>query len=488
MEPNTQNTTAPVSDADNTTRENTETSINQNSSTVSSVPSLVSSSMGASSVPLPKTGSQYFNNSIFWIEIEKIVPNPYQPRREFDPHALKDLSESIRMYGLLQPIVVTRKEVIKEDGGLSVQYELISGERRLRASKLAGLQQMPVIIRAGEEDARVKLELAIIENLQREDLNAVDRARSFQKLADEFGLKHAQIAEKMGKSREYVTNSIRLLSLPEHMLIALSEKKISEGHTRPLLMLVDRPEEQETLFKEIVFKKITVREAESIARRVAVERTRKKDSTMPDPEIREFETKLNQALGTRVMIEKREQGGKVVIDFFNNQDLRHLLEMLEQNPSSRGINSMPNYVPGQQTVQGVVHQTLGDQIVAQQTVANQTQIPTTDFSAISSISSSLNFMGSQAEKSAGDSDIIKLVHTEMEPKELGIDSFEQGGLVSHLEPSMNTENLQGSLSASVANDGSGEVDFAVTQTPVDDSTPSDAKDDEDLYSIKNFSI
>lgn len=440
MEPNTQNTTAPLSDAEN--------NINTASQTTSSTnPSSATSSMGASSVPLPKNGSPYFNNSIFWIEVEKIVPNPYQPRREFDPHALKDLSESIRMYGLLQPLVVTRREIIKEDGGLAVQYELISGERRLRASKLAGLIQVPVIIRAGEEDARVKLELAIIENLQREDLNAVDRARSFQRLADEFGLKHVQIAEKMGKSREYVTNSIRLLSLPEHMLIALSEKKISEGHTRPLLMLVDRKDEQETLFKEIVFKKITVREAESIARRVAVERTRKKDLNAPDPEIREFETKLNQALGTRVLIEKTEKGGKVVIDFFNNQDLRHLLDMLERNPSDRGINSMPDYVP-----------------------------------SINSIASSLNAMGGQAEESAGDSDIVKLVHTEMEPSELGLDSFEQGGLVSHIEPSMNTENLQGSLSASV------DDVVATTQTPVDDSTPSDAKDDEDLYSIKNFSI
>ncbi len=498
MEPNTQNTSAPISDAETNHTENftSAQSVQSPQSVQAPVTSPVVSTVSPSvSVPLPKTGSQYFNNSIFWIEIEKIVPNPYQPRREFDAHALKDLSESIRMYGLLQPIVVTRREVIKEDGGLSVQYELISGERRLRASKLAGLQQMPVIIRAGEEDARVKLELAIIENLQREDLNAVDRARSFQKLADEFGLKHAQIAEKMGKSREYVTNSIRLLSLPEHMLMALSEKKISEGHTRPLLMLVDRPEEQETLFKEIVFKKITVREAESIARRVAVERTRKKDTNMPDPEIREFETKLNQALGTRVMIEKRDQGGKVVIDFFNNQDLRHLLDMLEHNPSSRGINSMPSYVPGQQMNQQMVNTTtpvtpsittdvtthLND--VTESVTASIVAPP--DFASIGSIASALNAMGAHAEQSAGDSDIIKLVHTEMEPRELGLDSFEQGGLVSHIEPSMNTENLQGSLSASIASDGS---DFPVTQTPVDDSTPSDAKDDEDLYSIKNFSI
>ncbi len=356
--------------------------------------------------------SQYFNNSIFWIEVEKIVPNPYQPRREFDPHALKDLSESIRMYGLLQPLVVTRKEVIKEDGGLLVQYELISGERRLRASKLGGLLQVPVIIRAGEEDARVKLELAIIENLQREDLNAVDRARSFQRLSEEFGLKHVQIAEKVGKSREYVTNSIRLLALPEHMLEALSLKKITEGHTRPLLMLVNKPEEQDTLFKEIVFKKITVREAESIARRVAVERARKKDFVTADPEIREFENKLNQALGTRVMIEKREHGGKVVIDFFSNADLRHLLDMIEKR---EGGTTNPAFTMPQAMVD-----------------------------AMSAISGATPIQPVQVEAQTGETaeQLAENVLTEVQP-----------------------------------------------EVAVDDSTPADAQEDqEELYSIKNFSI
>ncbi|MBU3668911.1 MAG: ParB/RepB/Spo0J family partition protein, partial [Candidatus Taylorbacteria bacterium] len=325
-----------------------------------------------------------------------IVPNPYQPRREFDQYALKDLSESIRMYGLLQPLVVTRIEKIKEDGGLLVEYELISGERRLRASKLAGLIQVPVIIRAGQEDARVKLELAIIENLQREDLNAVDRARSFQRLADEFGLKHAQIAEKVGKSREYVTNSIRLLALPEHMLQALSEKKITEGHTRPILMLVDRPEEQEVLFKEIIFKKMTVREAEAIARRVATDRVRKKDAVLFDPEIREFENKLNAALGTRVLIEKREQGGKVVIDFFNNEDLRHIIDLLEKRNATNAV------------------QDLGMQLASLQ---GSTPLETT---------------------------------TPVESRNAEIES--------------------------------------VPSVPTDDSTPEDTKEDEGLYSIKNFSI
>src|SRR2546421_290044 len=115
--------------------------------------------------------SQFFNDAIFWIEVDKVKPNPFQPRREFDELRLKDLADSIRMYGILQPLVVTRKEVHKEDGGLAVEYELISGERRLRASKLAGLTQVPALIRAKEDDDRVKLELAIIENLQREDLN-----------------------------------------------------------------------------------------------------------------------------------------------------------------------------------------------------------------------------------------------------------------------------------------------------------------------------
>jgi len=278
--------------------------------------------------------SQYFNNSIFWIETEKIVPNPYQPRKEFDAHALRDLSESIRMYGLLQPLVVTRREITKEDGGLATQYELISGERRLRASKLAGLTQVPVIIRAGEEDARVKLELAIIENLQREDLNPIDRARSFQRLNSEFGLTHVQIAEKVGKSREYVTNSIRLLALPEYILDALSEKKITEGHTRPLLMLIDRPQEQDVLFKEIMARKMTVREAERAARGVAVERIRKHDI---NPELRNLEKELNDTLGTRVYIEKKEQGGKVVIDFFNLEDVRNILNMLHGSQASQGI-------------------------------------------------------------------------------------------------------------------------------------------------------
>lgn len=273
---------------------------------------------------------QFVNNAVFWVEVEKIKPNPYQPRREFDEGKLSELAESIRMYGILQPLVVTRKEIQKEDGGLATEYELISGERRLRASRLASISQVPVLIRQGEENDREKLELAIIENLQREDLNAVDRARAFQRLVQDFGFKHGEVGKKVGKSREYVSNTLRILDLPDDILTALAEGKINEGHTRPLLMLTDRKEEQNTLFKEILYKRVTVREAESMARSIAVERARKKEFSV-DPELVALEGKLRESLGTRVKIERLEQGGKIMIDFFSNEDLRTILEIMESN-------------------------------------------------------------------------------------------------------------------------------------------------------------
>ncbi len=275
--------------------------------------------------------SQFYNDSIFWIDVDKIVPNPFQPRREFGEAELQSLSDSIRQYGVLQALVVTRKEIPREDGGLSTQYELIAGERRLRASKLAGLSQVPVLIKVGDEsNDLMKLELAIIENIQREDLNPVDRAKAFQRFIDEFGFTHAVIGKKVGKSREYVSNSVRLLALPEEILSAISQGKISEGHARPLMMLGDRPEEQNTLFKEIMYKKLTVREAEAIGRRIAYDKIKKKGVTL-DPETQELEEKLTETLGTRVSIEKRENGGKILIDFFSPEDLHNILELIKTN-------------------------------------------------------------------------------------------------------------------------------------------------------------
>jgi len=288
------------------------------------------------------------SQSIFWIEVEKIKPNPFQPRKEFGASQLNDLADSIRQYGVLQPLVATRREFTKEDGGLGVEYELIAGERRLRASKIAGVLQVPVVIRTGEQSDRIKLELAIIENILREDLNPVDRATAFQQLAEKFNFKHHEIAKKVGKSREYVSNSLRILALPLEITEALSERRISEGHTRPLLMLTDRPEEQMTLFKEIMLKKLSVRDAESISRKIAVERARKKNDGV-DPEMMDLEHKLTEKLGTRVSIETKDFGGRVKIDFFSKDDLRNLLELISTGkiPVQFGGTPQVNVVSGE---------------------------------------------------------------------------------------------------------------------------------------------
>ena len=282
--------------------------------------------------------STLYSNSIFWIDTDKIKPNPYQPRREFDEARLQDLSESIKQYGVLQPLTVSRLEVQKEDGGLTTEYELIAGERRLRAAILARVAQVPAIIREGDT-SMMKLELAIIENLQREDLNSVDRARAFFQLVNEFKFTHNEVAKKMGKSREYVSNSLRILSLPEEILNGLSDGKITEGHTRPILMLADHPEEQLVLFKEIVYKRITVREAEKLARKIAFDRVRKKEF-MPDPEMVELEEEFQEKLGTRVHIDRKEGGGQIKIDFFSVEDLRMILDQINKSEITKSPSDL----------------------------------------------------------------------------------------------------------------------------------------------------
>lgn len=294
--------------------------------------------------------AQLYSNSIFWVDVEKIKPNPFQPRREFDEARLRDLADSIRTYGLLQPLTVSRVEVNKEEGGIAVEYELIAGERRLRASKLAGIEQVPVIIRVGDDNI-TKLELAIIENLQREDLNAVERARAFFRLVEEFKFNHTQIGQKVGKSREYVSNTLRLLLLPQEVLDALSAGKISEGHTRPILMLSDRPAEQIVLFKEIMFKKMSVREAERVARKIAFDKVRKKEYLV-DPEIALMEEKLQETLGTRVHIERKENGGYITIDFFTNDDLRTILDMIKNKEGGNPNQMLENYIAKEEEKNG----------------------------------------------------------------------------------------------------------------------------------------
>ena len=306
--------------------------------------------------------SDFYNNSIFWVEVHRIQPNPFQPRKEFNQESLESLAESIRQYGVLQPLVVTRKEFERSDGGITVEYELVAGERRLRAAKLARVQQVPVLIRSAEDSDKMKLELAIIENLQREDLNPIDRALAFKQLVDEFKLKHIEIAKKVGKSREYVSNSLRLLALPEEIQRAVVAGEISEGHTRPLLMLTDRPEQQQTLFKEITTRKITVREAERIARGIATDRARKQDLT---PELASLERELTERLGTRVRIETRAEGGRVHIDFFSPTDIEQLIGRIMDTAQSAAPSATATAAEDTQCVPSPLHRFIhGEQVAA----------------------------------------------------------------------------------------------------------------------------
>ena len=273
---------------------------------------------------------------VYWVDINKVDPNPYQPRKEFDDEALLSLSSSIKQYGVLQPLVVTKKEEYT-DSGMSVRYELIAGERRLRASKLAKQTQVPVIIKEGENSNQFKLEIAIIENIQREDLRPVDRAEAIQQLIDEFGLTHEMAAEKVGKSRQYVTNTLRLLSLPADMLPHINSGVLSEGHARVLLTLITKPVEQRLVFNDMLKKKLTVRDSIRLSHRLLNQDNA--NTQQPKPlslEFEELEKKITDALGTRVQIEKNKkgEGGKLLIDFFSMDDLNNFLNIVEKKDES----------------------------------------------------------------------------------------------------------------------------------------------------------
>lgn len=265
------------------------------------------------------------NLSVFWVPIDSVDPNPFQPRHKFDDNKLIELSQSIKRYGVLQPLVVTRKEESLPGGDISIRYQLIAGERRLRASKLANLREVPVVVRQDVDDS-VKLELAIIENLQREDLTPIDRARAFKQLHESFSLKHSEISEKIGRSREYISNSIRLLNLPMLIIEALQAGKLSEGHARSLLMLENRPEEQMTLFQDVLFRKLTVRETEQLARRTAVERARKPVSF----DMINKEEEISRILGVRFQIqEKNQDSGKITIAYETKDELETILSKIK---------------------------------------------------------------------------------------------------------------------------------------------------------------
>lgn len=427
--------------------------------------------------------SDIYRDSIFWVEVDRISPNPFQPRREFDQAKLQELADSIRMYGLLQPLTVTRREIQRTDGGLTVEYELIAGERRLRASKLAGIQQVPVIIRSGEDDDRVKLELAIIENLQREDLNPVDRAQAFHKLYKDFGFTHVEIGKKMGKSREYVSNTLRLLTLPDDILQHLAEGRLVEGHTRPLLMLAHKPEEQAVLMKEILLKKLTVRESESIARRVAQDRVTAKHKI--DPDILQVERVLTEKFGTRVTIEPREVGGRLVISFFSAQDLQALLDSMRVD-DERAV--VPNvFASADQRVASTGD--LQAEVLGTENISDVEEIEQID-DAIDDVPPADRAM----VESFGYARPMEEAGTEQKPESEGIfDSFLRSirgvaGDSPAPEVAPVTPTPEVASMARTAVVPSADRPLPEQSAPVAPRAEEKREDDNDLYSVRNFSI
>jgi ParB family transcriptional regulator, chromosome partitioning protein len=246
--------------------------------------------------------TQEKSEPIFYIEIEKVRPNPYQPRKNFDQEGLKALSDSVREYGIIQPLLVSRIE--KEAG--SNEYQLVAGERRLLAAKMVGLKQVPVIVRAPTE--REKLEVSIIENVQRLDLNAMEKAEAYKRLQEEFNFYQKDIAKMVGKSREAVANTMRLMDLPEEARRALREERISEGHARTILS-AENPEKQKILLAKIVKDGISVREAESFVQKLKVWQPATRNTLAFSHETRDWEEKIKGALGVR-SVKLRFDGGK----------------------------------------------------------------------------------------------------------------------------------------------------------------------------------
>lgn len=260
--------------------------------------------------------------SIFNIEIDKIKPNSRQPRNEISEAGLKELADSIREHGVLQPLIVTKIEK-ETDRGRAVEYELIAGERRWRASKIAGLPHVPVIIRG--TSAKEKLEIALIENIQREDLNSIDLALAFRQLQSDFHLKHREIAKKVSKDRATVTNILRLLRLPKKVQDALITGTITEGHGRAIL--IAKPTAQLALFQKIVNEKLGVRRAEEEARKLTLP-NKARAKGPKNPLFKKMEKNLQDAMKSRVSITQRGEMGHLRIEFASQSELNKIFRYL----------------------------------------------------------------------------------------------------------------------------------------------------------------
>lgn len=259
--------------------------------------------------------------AIFEIEVERIKPNPYQPRKEFDEEGLKALAESIKEHGVLQPLLVSRV-----GDALSPEYHLIAGERRLLASRLAGLTRVPVIIR--EPSEQDKLVVSLIENVQRVDLNPLEKAEAFKRLQEEFGFTQQQIADVCGKSREAIANTVRLLELPEDVKEGLRDGKISEGHARVILMAKE-PKIQKSVFTSIVKNGLSVHAAEDLIHKLSVWKPKKRTIKFIE-EFKELEEKFKEALGMKTLKFGSEAGRpKLTIFFKSKKEIENLLNKLK---------------------------------------------------------------------------------------------------------------------------------------------------------------
>ncbi len=248
------------------------------------------------------------------IELDKIIPNEFQPRKVFDDGKLSELAASIKEQGVIQPVIVHRS---------SSGYQLIAGERRWRAARLAGLKTIPALVK--EATRRDLMEMALIENIQREDLNALEAAEVYKRLQDEFKLTQEELAKRVGKERSTVTNFLRLLGLPREVKQELAAGALSMGHAKALLSL-DRARDQVQAAGAIVKKGLSVREAEVLASRLRNPAKEKKPRR--SPEIRSLEEKLRKSLGTKVTVAAKARGGRIVIDYYSNDELDRILEKI----------------------------------------------------------------------------------------------------------------------------------------------------------------
>lgn len=249
------------------------------------------------------------------IPINQIRPNPHQPRKTFNQESLEDLAASIREHGIIQPLIVI------SDG--PNQYTLIAGERRLRASKIAGLKEVPAIVRTATEQEQ--LEFAIIENVQREDLNPIERARAFQRLIDDFSLTHEEVAQRVGKSRVTVTNALRLLNLPVGVQQAVLSGSISEGHARALLAL-NSPRAMENVMETVISLGLNVRQTELLVNKTLGRVSSKTKTAERSPEFDSLENELRQHFHTKVTLVKNKNGGSITIFFYSDEELNAITD------------------------------------------------------------------------------------------------------------------------------------------------------------------